>query len=62
MSESRPVCLYCNATDEQLPLVVLVSNGSTYHICPQHLPLLIHEPQKLAGMIPGAEKLKGHES
>jgi hypothetical protein len=27
-------------------------------ICPQHLPLLIHNPQQLAGKLAGAENLK----
>jgi hypothetical protein len=28
-----------------------------YHICPQHLPVLIHNPQMLVGKLPGAEGL-----
>jgi hypothetical protein len=33
--------------------------GSTYWICPQHLPILIHKPAQLADKLPGAERLEG---
>jgi hypothetical protein len=29
-----------------------------FEICPQHLPLLIHDPARLIGKLPGAEKLR----
>jgi hypothetical protein len=51
--------MVCDQTSQQVPLVVLVYRGETYWICPQHLPVLIHEPAKLAGKMPGAENLKG---
>jgi hypothetical protein len=27
-------------------------------ICPQHMPILIHDPAQLVGKMPGAENLK----
>ena len=32
--------------------------GNTYWICPQHLPILIHDPARLVGILPGAENLR----
>jgi hypothetical protein len=36
-----------------MPLIRLSYQGKDLWICPQHLPLLIHEPAKLAGKLPG---------
>ena len=51
-------CLVCGRDEEQIPLVELSFRGDKYHICPQHIPVLIHEPNKLAGMLPDAENMK----
>jgi len=58
-TEKEPMCMVCDQTSQQVPLVVLVYRGETYWICPQHLPVLIHEPAKLVGKLPGVENLKG---
>jgi hypothetical protein len=39
-------------------LVGLDFKGYSYWICPQHIPVLIHDPSKLAGLLPGAETLE----
>ena len=59
MSEQPPACLYCGSTANEVPLINLKYQGNDYWICPQHLPILIHEPGKLEGKLPGAEKLQG---
>ncbi len=46
--ENQPKCLYCDKTSDETPLVNLTYQGQPLWICPQHLPLLIHEPAKLA--------------
>lgn len=61
MSEKTPVCLVCQTDQDQVPLIQLAYRGDTYHVCPQHLPVFIHSPQKLVGILPGAENLKAHE-
>jgi hypothetical protein len=38
--------------------VALRHRGLETWICPQHLPVLIHDPSKLAGKLPGAESLE----
>lgn len=50
-------CLFCQRDDQQTPLVTLVHRGAPLYICPQHLPVLIHDPQRLIGVLPGAEQL-----
>jgi hypothetical protein len=59
MTETKPVCLYCNISSDDAPLVTLTYQGNAYYICSMHLPILIHEPTKFAGKLPGAEKMKG---
>ncbi len=56
-----PTCVFCGRSDAEVPLVSLRSQGNEAWICPQHLPILIHKPQMLAGKMPGAENLQGHE-
>ena len=61
MTETTPVCLHCKVSEKEMPLVQLRYQEENLYICPQHLPLLIHEPAKLIGSLPGAEKLKGYQ-
>ena len=51
-------CLACGRGEQETPLVALVYRGSTVWICPQHLPVLIHDPMGLVGKLDGAESLK----
>jgi hypothetical protein len=59
MTETKPVCLYCNISSDEAPLVTLKYQGKEYYVCATHLPILIHEPAKFAGKLPGAELMKG---
>lgn len=61
MTENTPRCLVCQETSQEIPLLKLEYQEREYYICPQHFPILIHQPQKLVGLLPGAEKLQGHE-
>ena len=61
MTENTPRCLVCQETSQEIPLLKLEYREQEYYICPQHFPILIHQPQKLVGLLPGAEKLQGHE-
>ena len=58
---TTPYCLYCEREQEEVPLMVVQFKGSTYWICPQHLPILIHQPQKLEDKLPGAGNLDSAE-
>jgi hypothetical protein len=50
-------CLACKRDSQATPLVQLFYRESEIWICPQHLPMLIHDPASLVGMLPGAENL-----
>jgi hypothetical protein len=56
-----PECLACERSQDEVPLVSLVYRGTAHWICPQHLPMLIHDPARLAGKIEGAEQMEPAE-
>jgi len=60
-NKAEKQCLYCQRTANETPLVTLEYRDSVTWICPQHLPMLIHDPTKLAGKLPGAEDLSPAE-
>lgn len=55
---SNASCLVCKKDDKQVPLIQFAYQGETLWICPQHLPILIHKPDQLAGILPDAENLE----
>ncbi len=56
--DTPPRCLACGRTAREVPLITLDYRGKKFLICPQHLPMLIHDPQSLAGKLPGAEGME----
>jgi hypothetical protein len=59
--KSEPKCLACGRTSSEVPLLSVQFQQSIYYICPQDFPILIHQPQKLAGKLPGVENLTHNE-
>ncbi len=60
MNETNTLtCLNCARTEAQIPLVNLRYAGQEAWICSQCLPVLIHNPERLAGKLSGAEGLEG---
>jgi hypothetical protein len=57
-SKSIPRCLACERDSEATPLIPLEYRGTQTWICPQHLPILIHNPAQLTGKLEGAENLR----
>ena len=51
-------CLVCARGSEETPLIPLEFRGAALWICPQHLPVLIHDPAQLVGKLAGAEQLR----
>ena len=51
-------CISCGKASDEVPLVTLDYRGSTFWICPQHFPVLIHRPHDLIGLVPGADKFR----
>lgn len=56
MSEKQ-VCVVCQKSNQEIPLLGLTYMDDKFWICPQDFPTLIHKPEKLIGKLPGAEKL-----
>ncbi|MCK6624100.1 MAG: hypothetical protein L6R45_02870 [Anaerolineae bacterium] len=58
MAENQAVCqcLNCNRPETVIPLVSLRYVGRPAWICSQCLPMLIHQPERLAGKLAGAEQ------
>lgn len=54
-------CLVCEQTSQQIPLLTLNYADQEYHICPGHLPILIHHPEELISKLPGAANIVPHE-
>jgi len=56
-----PNCIFCQRTAEAVPLIALEYRGGDFRICTQHLPILVHDPTQLVGLIEGAETLQPSE-
>jgi hypothetical protein len=52
------ICLNCNRSENETPLINLTFHGKTWFICPQCLPALIHKPHTLAGKLEGVESIE----
>jgi hypothetical protein len=62
MTQSASYCLYCERDSNQVPLIELVYQDKELWICPQHLPILIHSPAKLAHKFPALAQIPPAES
>ena len=58
MENTEKVCVFCKRDQEEVPLVHVEFQNKSYYICPQHMPVIIHNPKELIGLLPGAENLK----
>lgn len=57
MPDTTATCLVCQQSEDDVPIVAFRFRGADLWICSQHLPVLIHSPQKLADILPGADGL-----
>ena len=55
-------CFYCEIKSNDVPLFKMTFKGNELYVCPQHVPLLIHDPAKLTGKLEGSENLKPYEA
>jgi hypothetical protein len=55
---SAKQCVACGRGPDETPMLALEYRGATVWICPQHLPVLIHDPAQLIGKLAGAERLR----
>lgn len=54
-------CIYCGQSEQSVPLLSMQFRGQQFSICPQHLPVLIHQPARLADKLPGIELIQPAE-
>ena len=52
-------CLVCKTASSKIPVTKFYYQESEFFICPQHIPILIHNPQQLIGLLDGADNFKG---
>ena len=58
MSDTKTYeCLNCGRSEDVIPLAALRYQGQEAWICSQCLPMLIHQPERLAGKLAGADTL-----
>ena len=57
-SENAKACLACDRGSDVTPLIPLEYREQRLWICPQHIPILIHDPVRLVGRLAGAEDLR----
>ena len=49
-------CIICKKDEDTIPLVKFDYKQTHFWICPQHIPVIIHDPTQLAGLLPDAEQ------
>lgn len=54
-------CILCQRTSDTVPLLTLEYRGGAFRVCSQHLPVLIHDPGQMVGLIEGAEEFRPSE-
>lgn len=52
-------CLVCKKSEAQVPVTKFYYQKSEFYICPQHMPVIIHNPQELVGLLNGADNFEG---
>ncbi len=52
-------CLNCDRSTQEIPLIELRYGDGRMMICPQCLPILIHQPLRLVEKLAGAASMDG---
>ena len=58
MEKVEKKCIVCERNEDQIPLVKFDYKQTYFWICPQHIPVIIHNPEQLAGKVTGAENFE----
>ena len=45
--KQKKACLVCQATSDEKPIILFEFKGKEYHICTEHIPVLIHNAEQL---------------
>ena len=57
MQTAAKACVMCGRGPAVTPVLRFEFRDAAFWICPQHLPVLIHDPSQLVGRLAGAESL-----
>jgi hypothetical protein len=58
MSETK-TCIVCKQSSMEMPVTKFYHKNTAFYICSQHIPVLIHNPQELVGLIDDADTIQG---
>ncbi len=58
MDKHDKTCIICKRNEDAIPLVKFDYKQTSFWICPQHIPVIIHDPQQLEGLLPDADKFE----
>ncbi len=61
MEDHKKECIVCKRDEQQVPVTQFDYMGTRFWICSQHIPIIIHEPSKLIGLLPDADKINPAE-
>jgi len=56
--EEKKECIICKKGEQEIPVTRFEYKGQEFWICPQHIPVLIHDPHKMADLLPGASEFE----
>lgn len=56
---SNLTCLNCGASEMDRPLLTLKFQGKEVYLCPQCMPIMIHQSQQLEEKLPGMKPWGG---
>jgi len=58
MSHTK-TCIVCKKSSLETPVTKFYHKASEFYICSQHIPVLIHKPEELIGLLDGANEILG---
>ena len=51
--KKKKVCIVCQVSSDEMPILNFEYKGETHYICSQHIPVLIHKAKALEELLPG---------
>ncbi len=55
-NKEKKACVVCQANSDEKPILAFEFREKTYHICTQHIPVLIHNAEELQSILPGIQQ------
>ena len=58
MSNTK-ACIVCKKSSFEVPVTKFYHKETDFYICSKHIPILIHKPEELVGLLDGDDELEG---